>query len=536
MTNMALLNRFSVSQRNDPTMDQIKVVINREEGLISCYNTGKGIPVEIHSKEKIYIPELIFGQLLTSSNYDDQEKKVTGGRNGYGAKLANIYSTEFTVETADAKNKKKYKQVWRDNMSVKEKPKVTENKKGEEWTKITFKPDFKRFGMENGIDDDTESLLMKRVYDMAGTVGGVKVQLNDEKLKIKNFKQYVEMYTTAVNEVSAGKKAGKGKGKEGEKDREESEVPIGASPGGTIHENGTTKAPIVYERFHERWEVAFAPSEGQFQQVSFVNSIATTKGGTHVEYITKQLVDGIIENISKKAKKQVSTIKPFTVKSHLWVFVNCLVENPAFDSQTKENMTLQAKKFGSKCNITEPFLKKGTRNRYCLWDFQSECDRHELTSESFSAVINSGVIDSILSLAQYKQDQLMKKTDGHKRTRMLGIPKLDDANQAGTKNAKNCTLILTEGDSAKTFAISGLAVVGRDTYGVFPLRGKLLNVRDATGKQLTENAEIQYLKQILGLQHGKQYTSIDSLRYGRLMVMTDQVWSRHHPSFSEPPS
>ena len=138
-------------------------------------------------------------------------------------------------------------------------------------------------------------------------------------------------------------------------------------------------------------------------------------------------------------------------------------------------------------------------------------------------VLNSGVMDSILNFAQFKQDQLMKKTDGHKRSRMLGIAKLDDANQAGTKNGKNCTLILTEGDSAKTFAISGMAVVGRDEYGVFPLRGKLLNVRDATGKQLTDNQEIQHLKQILGLQHGKTYTSVDSLRYGRLMIMTDQV-------------
>lgn len=138
-------------------------------------------------------------------------------------------------------------------------------------------------------------------------------------------------------------------------------------------------------------------------------------------------------------------------------------------------------------------------------------------------VSNSGVLDAIMNFAQFKQDQLLKKTDGNKRSRMLGIAKLDDANHAGTKNAKNCTLILTEGDSAKTFAISGLAVVGRDTYGVFPLRGKLLNVRDASGKQLTDNVEIQHLKKILGLQHGKAYSGVESLRYGRLMVMTDQV-------------
>lgn len=131
-----------------------------------------------------------------------------------------------------------------------------------------------------------------------------------------------------------------------------------------------------------------------------------------------------------------------------------------------------------------------------------------------------------MSFAQFKQDQLMKKTDGHKRTRMLGIAKLEDANHAGSKNARNCTLILTEGDSAKTFAVSGLSVVGRDTYGIFPLRGKLLNVRDANGKQLMDNLEIQNLKKILGLQHGKAYSSVDSLRYGKLMIMTDQVRAR----------
>jgi len=72
--------------------------------------------------------------------------------------------------------------------------------------------------------------------------------------------------------------------------------------------------------------------------------------------------------------------------------------------------------------------------------------------------------------------------------------------------------------------MSGIAEVGRDHYGVFPLRGKLLNVREANHKQIMDNAEIQNIKQILGLQHGKQYDSTKGLRYGHLMIMTDQVW------------
>lgn len=107
--------------------------------------------------------------------------------------------------------------------------------------------------------------------------------------------------------------------------------------------------------------------------------------------------------------------------------------------------------------------------------------------------------------------------------RLTGLPKLSDANNAGTKNATHCTLILTEGDSAKALAVAGLGVVGRDNFGVFPLRGKLLNVREAKHEQIMKNEEIQNIKKIMGLQHNKEYSSTSSLRYGRLMIMTDQV-------------
>jgi len=185
-------------------MDTLKIEINTDLGVISVYNNGRGIPIEIHSKEKMYIPELIFGHLLSSSNYDDDEKKLTGGRNGYGAKLANIYSTEFTIDTADKNSGQKYKQTWTDNMGKCSKAKITKNGRGEEYTKVTFKPDLKRFGMDS-IDEDTVSLLKKRVFDMAGTIKDIKVFLNDERLKVKNFKQYVEMYLNSAAAEAAEK-------------------------------------------------------------------------------------------------------------------------------------------------------------------------------------------------------------------------------------------------------------------------------------------------------------------------------------------
>src|SRR6266702_4213100 len=231
-------------------MDTLKIAIDVENGTISVYNNGRGIPIEIHSKEKIFIPELIFGHLLSSSNYDDDEKKLTGGRNGYGAKLANIYSTEFTIDTAD-------------------------------------------------------------------------------KNSSQNFKQYIEMYLNSAAETAAENSGGAAQAKQ----------------------------TIIYERISDRWEVGFAVSDGTFQHVSFANSISTIKGGSHVNYIADQIAKHLNTAITKKNK--AAAIKLPKIKEHMWIFVNALIENPTFDSQTKETMTLLSSKFGSKPTLTEEFMKKG---------------------------------------------------------------------------------------------------------------------------------------------------------------------------------
>ncbi|CDJ33845.1 DNA topoisomerase II, putative [Eimeria mitis] len=190
-------------------------------------------------------------------------------------------------------------------------------------------------------------------------------------------------------------------------------------------------------------------------------------------------------------------IKPPHVKQHLWVFVKCLIENPAFDSQTKETLTTTVSRFGSKCTLSE---------------------------RTINAVAKSPILEGVLLWAQTKaQVELRRqmsvgKTKG--RERLTGISKLEDANEAGGRYAQECTLILTEGDSAKTSCLAGLSVVGREKYGVFPLRGKLLNVREASFKQLKENREIQ---RILGLQINDKVQDTRGLRYGSLMIMTDQV-------------
>ncbi|KAL9623527.1 MAG: hypothetical protein Q9160_002208 [Pyrenula sp. 1 TL-2023] len=453
------------NKQNDKNMDTIKVTVDREKGEISVWNNGRGIPVEIHSKQQIYIPEMIFGHLLTSSNYDDDQQKITGGRNGYGAKLCNVFSTQFTIETVDSRQKKKYKQTWTDNMSKMGKARITDCKGDDDYTKVTFTPDFSKFGM-TGMDEDFVALIKRRVYDIAATTK-VAVRLNGSRVPIKDFKKYMAMFTKAIK---------KERGEEAK--------------------NDTTD--IVVES-DGRWEIGFAVSDGSFQHVSFVNSIATTSGGTHVNYVSDQICNKLADVVKKK-NKGGAVLKPNQIRNHVFLFVNCLIVNPAFTSQTKEQLTTKSSQFGSKYSVSEEFLKK---------------------------VQKTEVIQNILAFAQQKADQILKKSDGSKRSRMNN-PKLVDANNAGTKEGHRCTLILTEGDSAKGLAMAGRSVVGPDLFGVFPLRGKLLNVRDASIDQISKNAEIQNIKNFLGLQHKKEYTDLKGLRYGHLMIMTDQDHDGSH--------
>ena len=434
-----------------------------EDGVITMTNDGDGIDVAIHPEHQVYIPELIFGHLRTSTNYDKTEKKIVGGKNGFGFKLVLIWSEWGSVETIDHTRGLKYNQSFKNNLDIIEKPTITKCKK-KPYTKITFKPDYKRLGIEN-LDADMRALLKKRVYDIAAiTDKAVKVKFNSQVVPVKNFQQYVDLY---------------------------------------IGSKADTKR--IYEEANERWEyaVCLTPND-EFTQVSFVNGIHTSKGGKHVEYILNQITRKLVAYIKQKRKVDV---KPNTLKEQLMLFVNCSVENPSFDSQTKDFMNTPVNKFGSTCEVSEKFIEK------------------------IAAKSGLGVMDVALALTQVKENKEVKKTDGSKVKSIRGIPKLVDANYAGTEKSQFCTLILCEGDSAKAGVISGLSKTDRDIYGVYPMRGKLLNVRDETTKKIADNKEIAELKTILGLESGKKYTQEEinkKLRYNKVMFMTDQDLDGSH--------
>ena len=437
----------------DSSLKTIKVEINQQEGYISVYNDGSGLEVEIHKQHNVYIPELVFAHLLTSANYNKDENKITGGKNGFGAKLTNIYSKKFIIETVDSRKKikKKYVQVFEDNMKIKNKPKITSNS-SKSYTKITFYPDCSKFGID-GITNDIVEVFKRRVYDLAGTLPNtVSVYYNDKIIKQNTFEKYVGLYLNYYDENKH-----------------------------------------VYEKVNDRWEIVLtlSPPDSHFKHVSFVNGINTPKGGKHVEYVINLIVKKLTDYIHKKKKKKV---KPIFIKDNLWLFLNSTIVNPSFDSQTKETLTTNQSKFGSKFEINNKFIEKLSK---------------------------IGLIERALEMLESKENKDLKKTDGVKKNSIRGIPKLDDANLAGTAKSDSCTLILTEGDSAKTFAVSGLSIIGRDNYGVFPLRGKLLNVREASADQLIKNAEINNLKKIIGLRKDKIYNSLKELRYGSIMILTD---------------
>jgi DNA topoisomerase-2 len=434
----------------------------QDDGTIVMINDGNGIDVAEHPEYKVWIPELIFGHLRTSTNYDKTEKKIVGGKNGFGFKLVLIWSTHGSIETVDHVRGLKYTQEFRDNLDVIGKPVITKCK-SKPYTKITFKPDYARLGI-SGLSADLVSLFKKRVYDVAAvTDKSVKVKYNSQTIPVKNFQQYIDMYI-------------------GPKDA----------------------APRVYEGdSDERWEyaVALSPSH-EFSQVSFVNGIHTAKGGKHVEYILGQITRKLVTFIEKKKKIAVNAN---SIKEQLILFLRCDIENPAFDSQTKDFMNTPSAKFGSTVTVSDKFIEK---------------------------VAKMGVMDAACAITEVKENKAAKKTDGTKSKNIRGIPKLIDANWAGTEKSAQCMIIFCEGDSAKAGIVSGLSSEDRNTIGVYPMKGKILNVRGEQVKKIAENKEIAEIKKILGLETGKQYNSLadiaKSLRYGKVLFMTDQDLDGSH--------
>jgi DNA topoisomerase-2 len=434
----------------------------QDDGTIIMYNDGNGVDIVKHPIYDIWVPELLFGTLRSSTNYDMSKKKVIGGKNGYGVKLAFIWSTQGSIETVDHKRGLKYTQEYNANFSDICTPTVTKCKTAP-YTQLTFKPDYTRLGLPNGkLPPDVIALFKKRAYDISAvTDKAITVRYNSVPIPVKNFMQYVDLFI-------------------GDK----------------------KNAPRIYERVGERWEYAIALSPThEFMQVSLVNGIYTSKGGKHVDYILNQITKKTVEYIKHHKKVTVTTA---SIKEQLFLFIRCDIENPAFDSQSKDSMESIVSTFGSKCEVSDKVIEK---------------------------LAKMGIMAKSCALSQIMEKKEVAKTDGTK-CKNVYVDKLVDANWAGTSKSGDCTLFLVEGDSAKAGLLSGMSSLDRNKYGIYPMKGKLLNVRGQSDSRIRDNKEITDIIKALGLSSKITYNSVEDvqkfLRYGKVRYATDQDLDGSH--------
>ena len=297
-----ITNSVDEHKRNK-SLNKIEVFIDIKSGIISIRDNG-GIPVVIHKDHGKYVPEVIFGNLMSGSNYNDDEERVVAGTNGYGSKLTNVFSKEFKIETCDGKNL--FTQTFTNNMRDRTVAKIKKSTKN--FTEINYTPDYEKFGL-TGIDETHLKLIQKRVIDIAGCNPGIKVYFNDILINTKTFEDYIKYY----------------------------------------------KSEFFFEsNKNKTWSIGISPSTDGFQQISFVNSTDTYDGGSHVDYILNQILSQLREFFQKKHKVDV---KPSELKSHICLFLNATVINPSFSSQTKEKLITEVKDFGFAYEVSDKLIK-----------------------------------------------------------------------------------------------------------------------------------------------------------------------------------
>jgi DNA topoisomerase-2 len=449
----------------------IKVDIDKS-GMTSVWNDGDHIPIEMNEKEKMYNHTLIFGNLLTGSNYDDTISRTVSGKNGVGAKVCNVFSTIFTVEGYDPINSKTFSQTWENNMKTAGEAIVHEKKKGTAYTKVTYIPDFKRFGLEC-YSEDLIALYTKYVMD-AAMLTKKKVWLNGKLLQVKNLIEYSKLYAEE---------------KEREKEEENDEDAKST--------DSSSKKNEILSIVSPGNEIVLMPCEtGEHECISFVNGICTKMGGIHVDTWSETIFRPVVDKLNTKKDKPQINIKE--VKQFFRLFVNCVLPNPEFSSQEKEKL--------ENPKPTDAKVKPSDITKIMKWS----------------------VISDIEDIIKSKEISVMKKSEKKKKG-FVKIDGYDPANLCGGKKSTECCLIICEGLSAKTYAVAGIqkgvyGKVGRDYMGILSLTGKCLNVRNSNPTIIAKNKVITNLIQALNLQYSLDYmvqSNFDTLNYGRVILLTD---------------
>ena len=439
-----ILSNSVDEHRRGSNLNEIRITFNLDSNQITVWDNG-GIPVKKHPKHQEWIPEMIFSNLASGSNFDDTEDRNVAGTNGVGSTLTNIFSTKFSIKTCDGTNK--FEQQFTDNMSKRTSPKITKSSKG--FTEISYEADLSRFQMKV-IDSNSYKILYKRCLDAAACNPRLKIKVitvkdgstTNNEIKFKKFEDYIKLYVG-----------------EGE----------------------------YYYESSKDWRIGFAKSADGFNNVSFVNSVHTKDGGTHVDYITNQLINHLRDMIKKKHKVDV---KPNDIRNHLYVFIDCMVVNPAFSSQTKEKLITEPRKFKTSHDVTEAIAKN---------------------------IFKSEIIQSVLDWVERKQ-MAEERAELRKLNKNLDkgrVEKLIDAQSKGDRS--KCILGIYEGMSA-------LSAVRKfrntQEMGAYPLKGKFINVHELPNSKVIKNDEVKGLMGSIGIKLGEDPDPKD-LRYGKVYIYTD---------------
>ena len=471
-----------------------------EDGEISVYNDGPGIHIEktqnINGKE-MFTPQLIFSEMLAGSNLDDEEnsERIVGGQNGLGAKITAVFSEYFTVETGDKDSGKLYKQTFRDGLAVIEDPEIKALGRKKSFTRITFKPAYGEFKIVISKFYKTLYKIIQARAWQAAAYTGIKVTFNGEKVPlVGGFSKYCAMFSE--------------------------------------FEIFPTKMTSVGSKFD--WEVCIGLTDGKSHQLSMVNGVFITSGGTHIKHIQNHLVEHLKARIEKELKKSKVKFNKNLLLNNIFIFMKGSIPNPEFLSQTKDAISSPIEQFSSYA-IPDAHWSR-------LW-----------------TLVKPAVMSSFLKkqLGAVKMRANRGKVD---------VPKYREANYCrNAKKCHDCGLIITEGDSASGTAHTGLLSKASpdfnyDWFGVYGIQGVPMNalkesvelkkkaksqpkkkgakaskkvkakieefiVTRIPSKKVTDNERLASLMLVLGLDFNKKYVDdkeFKTLRYGFIAGLTDQ--------------
>lgn len=448
-----LSNSVDEHRRKDSLFDlnHIEVSINKN-GVISVRDNG-GIPVDYHKETGILIPELIFGHLRTSSNYDDTQDRNVIGTNGLGSKLTNIFSKYFRVNICDGK--KMVTCTWTENMRNLEISEITSVTPDYHWTEIIFQIDLERFDIQE-LDLSTIRQMQKRCIDACAVHPRLTIKFNsdiaDGKLNstwhFDSFNEYIKLYLEPEQFNS------------------------------------------ILNFKSNKFVFGMVPNALGYN-IAFVNG-ALCCGGTHIKLLQNQITNKLID-FCKKNEMELITEKD--INTRMTLFINCIIRNPTYDSQTKERLTNKLTTFDMK--ITESFFK-------------------ELLDSEFIQVLKD------FYSVKYAEEQ---KKETRKLNKLINSTKQSKKLILATGKSALKELWLFEGNSAS----NGFRKFRNpQTQSAYLLRGKIKNTFDLKKTQIVENQELREIIATLGLQFGKSKENIKNLKYDKIIVDTDSDYDGHH--------